>query len=265
MWREQEEMDALRRQVEARFHQSAFAKTDGKTEFINVCAFSVMELLECESPFFEKLVRHVTTELADGSCLFVRPAMRPIDAMSIDEAVACRAEFRRLLHVYDDDKNALDVLHWLILSVCHGVLALLPRTVLEQEGAGSMAVSVADLIDDLPTQVDAVRGTAWNEDVLKSKIVEPMCARLEQNMFHVSGISEHEWDGNHKKLKSPQDQKGMSHHELVRAYLGGTPFTALFDAQVPFSIPTASRFEHCHVLGGSGMFLANADTALQSL
>jgi hypothetical protein len=39
---------------------------------------------------------------------------------------------------------------------------------------------------------------------------------------------------------------------LVGAYLGGTPLTCLFDGTLNFTIPTRTRFEHQHIVAGSG-------------
>ena len=47
----------------------------------------------------------------------------------------------------------------------------------------------------------------------------------------------------------PEDYKG---DDVVETYLGGTPLEALFGVSAPFSIPEAIRFEHTHIIGGSG-------------
>lgn len=47
----------------------------------------------------------------------------------------------------------------------------------------------------------------------------------------------------------PAEYKG---DDVVATYLGGTMLAALFDLQAPFSIPEKTRFEHTHIIGGSG-------------
>src|SRR3954465_12163326 len=46
--------------------------------------------------------------------------------------------------------------------------------------------------------------------------------------------------------------KVKSTDELVRTYLNGTPFTKFFDISLPYAIPYNVRFEHSHIVGGSG-------------
>ena len=47
----------------------------------------------------------------------------------------------------------------------------------------------------------------------------------------------------------PEDYKGT---DVVAAYLAGTPLERLFQLKTPFAIPEERRFEHAHVIGGSG-------------
>jgi hypothetical protein len=47
----------------------------------------------------------------------------------------------------------------------------------------------------------------------------------------------------------PRDYKG---DDVVDAYLQGTRLRALFDLKTPFAIPESARFEHLHMVAGSG-------------
>ncbi len=47
----------------------------------------------------------------------------------------------------------------------------------------------------------------------------------------------------------PAEYKG---DDVVDVYLGGTALAELFEIEVAFSIPEAVRFEHTHIIGGSG-------------
>lgn len=47
----------------------------------------------------------------------------------------------------------------------------------------------------------------------------------------------------------PRDYKG---DDVVDAFLTGTPLRVLFDLRTPFAIPVAQRFEHMHIVAGSG-------------
>jgi type IV secretory pathway VirB4 component len=44
----------------------------------------------------------------------------------------------------------------------------------------------------------------------------------------------------------------MEPGEVIEAYLGNTPVCLVFQTAVPFGMPFGSRFEHTHIVGGSG-------------
>jgi hypothetical protein len=44
----------------------------------------------------------------------------------------------------------------------------------------------------------------------------------------------------------------METGELIDSYLGNTPFASFFQTDVPFGIPFSVRFQHTHIVGGSG-------------
>jgi len=50
----------------------------------------------------------------------------------------------------------------------------------------------------------------------------------------------------------PTQARGKSAAELVDLYLNHTPFKQLFEAPAPFGVPEETRFEHGHILGGTG-------------
>jgi len=50
----------------------------------------------------------------------------------------------------------------------------------------------------------------------------------------------------------PTKATGKDSRTLAMDYLGNTPFQEYFETLVPFSIPFSARFEHTHILGGSG-------------
>ena len=48
------------------------------------------------------------------------------------------------------------------------------------------------------------------------------------------------------------EQRNKTGRELVDLYLADTPFAAVLEMPVPFDIPDEARFEHAHILGGTG-------------
>lgn len=101
---------------------------------------------------------------------------------------------------------------------------------------GPFSVPLIDLLDDPEESIEALVLSLYEEDGLFVALRK----RLDQNAREVSPREE---------LIRPSDYTGEN---IAYAYLKDTPFLALLDAQVPFAIPRATRFEHCIITGGSG-------------
>jgi hypothetical protein len=52
--------------------------------------------------------------------------------------------------------------------------------------------------------------------------------------------------------KWPTEMTDKSPSELVALHVGRTPFSDFFATRLPFTVPQQYRFEHTHVVGGSG-------------
>lgn len=74
--------------------------------------------------------------------------------------------------------------------------------------------------------------------------------RISINAHRASGIDNPETS--RKPLLWPRDRDDLSPSELVETYFAGTPFKRLLSLPLPFRIPVPARFEHMHVVAGSG-------------
>ncbi len=71
------------------------------------------------------------------------------------------------------------------------------------------------------------------------------------NILAASGLTPDQAAANPTKIIGPQASE-LQGVDLVEAYLAHTPFAAFAKLPVPFSIPMATRFEHCHIVAGTG-------------
>jgi hypothetical protein len=55
-----------------------------------------------------------------------------------------------------------------------------------------------------------------------------------------------------RSVVTPSAARDMAPREIAATFLSGTPFAEFFMADVPFRIPEKSRFEHMHILAGTG-------------
>lgn len=75
--------------------------------------------------------------------------------------------------------------------------------------------------------------------------------RLWQNLLAVSRLTPEQAESAPHRIVGPKDC-GLAPPQMIEAYLGGTPLAAFVAIPLPFALPRAQRFEHCHILGGTG-------------
>ena len=112
------------------------------------------------------------------------------------------------------------------------------------------------LIELLESPADAIHQLMlfpYDDDTMRLGLFLRLREQLATNMLVASGFRPD--DNIHERadrLIPPQGQKGKSPSELARMYLAGTPLLSVLELPVPFHIPEEARFEHCHIVGGTG-------------
>ena len=114
-------------------------------------------------------------------------------------------------------------------------------------------VPLVDLVEWPAAFVQSLCLIPYDDDAFKFEVFTRMRERMVTRLLLASGLSpEANVFENQSRLVMPTLQKGKSASELATLYLTDTPFLALAQFMVPFHIPAESRFEHCHIVGGTG-------------
>lgn len=102
---------------------------------------------------------------------------------------------------------------------------------------GAVLVDVSQFLDPLGDTVQAVIAPFFRER--DHDLFKPLKDRLAMNLQNTHRTNP----------VYPGDYRG---DDVVAVYLRGTPLEALFSLKTPFSIPEEVRFEHTHLVAGSG-------------
>lgn len=126
-------------------------------------------------------------------------------------------------------------------------------TAWDTEGGDALGVPLIELLDQPAEAVERFVMLPYDDEPLRLELFERLRVRLITNMLVASGFSpEADPHAVSDRLVVPTRQKGKTPSELVELYLAGTPFADLLDLPVPFRVPDEMRFEHCHIVGGTG-------------
>ncbi|MBV8799244.1 MAG: type IV secretion system DNA-binding domain-containing protein [Alphaproteobacteria bacterium] len=123
----------------------------------------------------------------------------------------------------------------------------------DKEASDTFEVILLDLLDDPAAIIDRLFMVPYDDDSFRLDLLWQLRELCATNMLIASGFQP---DTNirevQRKLVRAPDQKGKTGAELAELYLRGSPFRPLLEIPVPFRIPEEVRFEHCHIVGGTG-------------
>ena len=138
-----------------------------------------------------------------------------------------------------------------IFTFCAALFAEMPNIPEAYDSAKGFGVLLTDLMPDAQRSVEGLYNTCFNRDLQDARLFDDLRGQLDFNLCTVSKIDIRHRPTNIHRYRMPKDFEG-SKSELVSGYLSGTPFKTLLETPLPFSIPDAARFEHTHVVGGTG-------------
>lgn len=185
----------------------------------------------------------------------------PLEAVwpAIESDVAVASGFRQMLirrRRWATDFERMDAIaRERFLAMYNTLFNALPEACFgpwtEREDA--FGVPLIELLDRPAEAIEALILFPYDNDTLRFDMFLRLRERFTINMLVASGFRPD--DNIHERqdrLVMPPAQRGKSPTELARLYLSGTPLLEVLELPVPFHIPEGTRYEHCHIIGGTG-------------
>ncbi len=205
-------------------------------------------------------VQVAIAEAIDG--LLTAENIGPIEPVwsAIENDIAAAIEFREMVVRRRCWAADFDRLYYtfraVILSSLGEFIKELPEGCFgdwEDGHADTFEVPLIDLLDDPTKTVERLFGLPYDDDSFRYEVFWNLRVRCATNLLVASGFPAEDNPSDHVgKLIAPSGQKNKTGAELAELYLRGTPLKPLLDIPVPFHIPEELRFEHCHIIGGTG-------------
>lgn len=189
------------------------------------------------------------------------PERSVIAKLTIEEGIHLRAIWKHHLHFLDDHERLAVIWRDKLVWLFSGLLEYLPLSaftdVKENEAVVDNAVMlpearICDLCDNLPEVLDRLMVTFYDADVVNAHLFDSLRERFDDNAYRISGIPPEKRYGAAAKIIMPSENKSTSPEYLVDGYIQGTPLRSFFYYTLPFAIPFPARFEHTHIVAGSG-------------
>ena len=164
------------------------------------------------------------------------------ESLDLKEQIELKKRLRAWERRGDD---AADQLQMMVLTTFIEIGEHLPRA----EAPSPFMVPLICAFPDAKEWISRLTARVMDEGFLAREMFEPLRNQLYENLFQASGREP--YTESRKPLRHARDSD-LPPEELNRVYLKGTPFYELFKSQVPLKLNQEDRFNHWHVLAGSG-------------
>lgn len=188
----------------------------------------LVEMLKLEKPIFES-----------------PPEDTDVATLSLKELVDLRRFLRSQEHFLDHEDKVITTLGNTILGMLDGLLAEVPKL----DAPSPFTIPLIHLLPNPPLIVDKVHGTFIKNEALDLGLFTEVNEQRELNLCAVYGVAPNQ---EIKKPLKPIAEQDWTPREAVDNVLKRTPFHDFLLSPVPLKFDHETRYNHVHVIGGSG-------------
>jgi len=180
--------------------------------------------------------------------------------LSLADAVEYRNGLRAAIRMYGNDRYFLGKWKEAMVAILGALYAEFPEQAFvdpdeqgdfEEYSRLSPTAPLYTYVKGIPVLVHKIIATVFAKDLVNDKLFDELRDRLLMNLANASNIPLEDRYTTNKNFVMPEDCRGDD-AAILRLYLAGTPFLDVFLVEIPLHIPEAVRFEHTHVVAGSG-------------
>jgi hypothetical protein len=212
------------------------------------------------APLLEALGQLVADLFSYDALISDLPEVRRFESLTTDEAVSLRMLLARKERFLQDHERQLDIWREKIIRIIVGLLGYLPPTAFKEEwgddepdeGVPGAMVPLIELLETPAEAIERLIVTFHDDDVLKADLFTPLRDQFARRVCFASDIDWHDRNATKRKMVFPCEARERMPARLVEVYVQGTPWHQFFLTPLPFAIPFPARFEHTHIVGGSG-------------
>ncbi len=192
------------------------------------------------------------TRLLDYEEMFVLPRIDWTERRSVSEWWALRDSLDVQRGFLDDFDKTRELLILALCTCCDPVWRATPTPAQGAEDDVTVPTLRIRALPGLPKIVETIAVTPFNDELDRAGLFARHRDRLERNLVAASGGNPGDPKAFNRAPRLPTKSDIRNPEELVETYLGGTPLSDLFDGTIDVTIPASARFEHHHIVAGSG-------------
>ncbi len=249
------EAEALFGQTEALFSKCDLVTDAARVDLAIEITQRILEQLELDIEHDQvQPIFRLVSRLLDYESMFLLPEVDWRERRSVADWWDLRNELCRQKQFLNDFEATKDTLVEALSLILKPVLEAAPRN---GDGCSTeedirVRSCLVDNIADLDVVSERIMGIVSDEELEKAGLLRRSFERLEFNLIAASGGNPIDPKGFNRLPKLPTKSEIKNPSALVETYFGGTPLYDYLHQEIDFAIPTRFRFEHHHIVAGSG-------------
>ncbi len=243
-------------EVASAFDQLGIRTVKGREGVIANIATKVRFSLYDDVPINDQdaVVLSLVLELFDYDGLFVLPEVDWEQGRTIAELWEIREELSRqqaLVRNFDVNVELLTRAATAFLMPLYKACPAL-LDIEETPDGISVPTDLLRSLGDVGAVTEELLDIGLADELAEAGLLPNLHSRLAYNLIAASGGNPADPASFKRAPKLPTQFDAKTPEAVVETYLSGTPLLSLFDQELSFTIPTKSRFEHQHIVAGSG-------------
>ncbi|HHG90304.1 MAG TPA: ATP-binding protein [Devosia sp.] len=252
---DEHETRELFERVQGMFARAGLTGEDAREELIADIATGVLAAFDLGVDHRQATpVVNLVGKLLDFEDMFLLPEIDWTERRSVTQWWELRDALNHQRQFVEDFPATREQLGQAIVDFLGPVFEACP-TLTKEIGDDNDITIATDLVNNIAgigNVTENALATFFNEDLNEAGLFVRLSDRLERNLVAASGGNPADPRGFNRAPKPPTKSDIKNPAELLSTYLGSTPLLDYFRQKIDFSIPTASRFEHHHIVAGSG-------------
>lgn len=180
---------------------------------------------------------------------------------TLQDAVELRAILRHAIKIYRHEEHYLALWREKLKRMLLAIVEQLPVNLLvdpaldgtvAKQSVLSPQAPLATFIDDFPLFLSQMMSSFFDEDIEAAGLFAKPREHFERRYCLASGIDWEDRNTTTRPIVQPVDQQSLPPEDLADLYTNQTYFEGLFRLPVPMPVPQDVRFEHMHIIGGTG-------------
>ena len=239
--------------VAKQFAAVGLKEEGGRDRLAGIIADDVLASFE-EGQSDADAVSYLVRRLFDYEQLFVLPEIDWTERRSVSQYWELRDELNRQRAWLEKFDECCDLIRLTLCRCLDAIWQASPELPREGDASDGIRVPTERLraMREVPEVAEAVMGAIFDEELEAHDLLARHRKRFETNLIVASGGNPADPDSFKRAPKMPSKSDIRDPVELVEAYLGGTPISDVFAGTIDFTIPNRTRFEHHHIVAGSG-------------